>query len=59
MSRVKELFIEQHERLIGEYLDAHPEADEAEAYEATGESAHNALRDYYADMADYLNDRDR
>ena len=59
MSRVKELFIEQHERVMGEYLEAHPEADEQEAYDATGALAYDALGEYFADMADHYNDRDR
>ena len=56
MSRVKDLFIEQHERLMADYLDAHPEADEQEAYEATSGHAFDALGDHLADMADHYRD---
>jgi hypothetical protein len=53
---VKDIFIEQHERLMGEYLDAHPEADEQEAYDATSGYAFDSLGDYFADMADHYRD---
>jgi hypothetical protein len=53
MGRTKELFIEHHERLIGDYLDAHPEADEEEAYNATGGLAYDSLGDHMADIADH------
>ena len=56
MSRVKEIFMEQHERLIGEYLDAHPNADEQEAYDATGGAAYDALGEHFADLADHYRD---
>lgn len=35
MGRTKELYMEAHEKAIAAYLEAHPEADEEEAYEAT------------------------
>jgi hypothetical protein len=53
---VKELFMEQHERLMGEYLDANPGADEEEAYNATGGAAYDALGEHFADMADHYRD---
>jgi hypothetical protein len=56
MSRVKDLFIEQHERLMSDYLDAHPGADEEEAYDATGGAAYDSLGEHFADMADHYRD---
>jgi hypothetical protein len=56
VSRLKDIFIEQHERLFGEYLDAHPEANEEDAYDATGGAAYDALGDHFADMADHYRD---
>lgn len=49
---MKELFIQAHEELIAEYLEEHPEATEAEAYEATADAASERMRDKYADMVD-------
>jgi hypothetical protein len=48
----KELFIAAHEQLIEEYLEAHPEATEAEAYDKTADAADGRYRDNFADMAD-------
>lgn len=56
MPDFKEIFIQQHERLIGEYLDANPNADESEAYDATGGMAYDALGEHFADMADHYRD---
>lgn len=48
----KELYIAAHEELIAEYLEAHPNATEAEAYERTADQAMDRMRDKYADMID-------
>lgn len=48
----KELFIDAHEELIAEYLDAHPEASEAEAYDRTADGAWDRMRDRMADRID-------
>lgn len=48
----KEIFIAAHEELIAEYLEAHPEATEAEAYDKTADAADERYRDKYADMVD-------
>lgn len=55
----KELYIEEHERLIAEYLELHPDADETEAYEACSDRAYDAMRDRYADMADAARQRQK
>lgn len=52
----KELYIAAHEALIDEYLDQHPEADEALAYDLTADSAYGRMTDHLADMADALRD---
>lgn len=49
---MKELFIEAHEELVGKYLEKHPEATEAEAYDKTADAAYDRMRDKYADMID-------
>ena len=36
---MKEIFIEEHDRLIAQYLEAHPNATEDQAYDATGDAA--------------------
>lgn len=48
----KELFIAAHEQLIEEYLECHPNATEAEAYEKTADGAWDRARDNFADMVD-------
>lgn len=50
----KEWFMAAHEQLIAEYLDAHPDADEEEAYEATADAAYGRMQDMIADRGDYL-----
>ena len=50
----KELFIEAHEELIAEYLEAHPDATESEAYDATADLAYSRMQDNLADRIDYL-----
>lgn len=46
----KDLFIEEHDRLVGEYIDAGMTEAEAER-KADGE-AYGAMTDRYADMVD-------
>lgn len=53
----KELFIAAHEQLIEEYLDAHPEATEAEACKATEDRIDDRYRDNFADMVDAVRQR--
>ena len=53
----KELYIDAHEELIGLYLEQHPEASEAEAYDKTADAAYERMRDKYADMADQARQR--
>jgi Mn-dependent DtxR family transcriptional regulator len=48
----KEMWIAEHERLIEEYLNDHPDADWSEAYERTADSVDERLRDRIAAMAD-------
>ena len=50
----KELYMAAHEDLIGEYLEAHPEATEAEAYDKTADAAYGRMTDRLADLADRL-----
>lgn len=49
---MKELFIQAHEELITEYLGAHPNATEAEAYEATEDAIDERFRDKMGDLTD-------
>lgn len=56
---MKELFIAAHEELIERYLERHPEATEAQAYEATADRAYDRMVDNLADRADYLRKRAR
>ena len=49
----KEWFMAAHEALVEEYLEAHPDADWSEAYEATADGAWGRMRDNMADRADY------
>ena len=53
----KELFIAAHEELIEQYLNDHPEASDAEAYEATADGAYDRYTDKFADMADAAKQR--
>ena len=54
---MKELFIEAHEELIAEYLDAHPNATEQQAYDNTSSAALNRMSDMLADRIDAAHDR--
>jgi hypothetical protein len=53
----KELFIAAHEELIERYLENHPNATEAEAYDRTADRAYDRMTDKMADMADTLRQR--
>lgn len=53
----KELFMAAHERLIEEYLEAHPNATEAEAYDKTADFAYDRMRDDLADRIDAYRQR--
>jgi len=53
---MKEHFIEAHEQLIAEYLLEHPDATEAEAYDATADAAYDRMTDNLASLADALRD---
>jgi hypothetical protein len=54
---MKELFIEAHEELVDEYLEAHPTATWQQAYDRTADAAYGRMTDGLADMADTLRDR--
>ena len=53
----KELYIAAHEQLIEEYLETHPAATEAEAYEATADGAWDRMTDNIAHQADMIRAR--
>lgn len=53
MGRSKDLYMEAHERAIERYLEAHPDADEQEAYEATSDTAWHDYGEMMADRADH------
>lgn len=52
---MKELYIEEYERLVGEYEDAG--YSEAEAERLAEDQAYGAMTDRLADMADFYRDR--
>jgi hypothetical protein len=49
----KEAYIQAHEALVEEYMDAHPDVDWETAYDLTADAAHDRMRDVYADRADH------
>ena len=53
----KELYIDAHEELIGQYLEDHPDATEDEAIEATADKAYDRMVDKLADLGDRIKDR--
>jgi hypothetical protein len=53
----KEMFIDAHEELIGEYLEAHPDASESEACDKTADRAYDRYRDNLADIVDAAKQR--
>ena len=54
---MKELFIEVHEELIDQYMDAHPGVSWGEAYDITAEHVMDCVTDRFADMVDYASER--
>jgi len=52
----KGLFLQAHGQLIEEYLEAHPEASWADAYERTADAAHDRMCDNMAALADDARD---
>ena len=48
----KELYIDAHEELITLYLEDHPDASEADAYEATADAAYGRMQENLADRID-------
>ena len=54
---MKELYIEAHEDLVDDFLEAHPQATWQQAYDATADLAYSHMTDRMADMADTLRDR--
>lgn len=53
----KDHYIAAHEQLIAEYLERHPNATEAEAYDRTADGAYGRYRDNLADIADRVRQR--
>lgn len=53
----KEHFIAAHEQLIEQYLERHPNATEAEAYDKTADRAYDRMVDNLADLGDSLRKR--
>ena len=51
------MYIDAHEELIGKYLEDHPDATEAEAYDKTADKAYDRMVDKMADLGDRLKDR--
>ena len=54
---MKELYIAAHEELVDEYMDKHPEADEALVYDMLADKANDRMIDRYADMIDAARNR--
>ena len=54
MSRVADLYIEQHEKLAAKYMEEHPEANEEDAYDNTAKLVDDAIQDHLANQGDYL-----
>ncbi len=50
----KKHYIQAHEALVEEYMNAHPDADWTEAYEATSDHAYGRMIDNLADRADQM-----
>ena len=53
----KELFMDAHEQVIEEYLEAHPNSDWYEAYNATADVAYVRMTENVADLIDRERDR--
>lgn len=56
---MKELYMVAHDRLIEEYLEAHPDASEHDAYEKTADAAYGRMTDMWADMIDDARQREK
>ncbi len=54
---MKELFIAAHEELIERYLERHPNAIEAEAYDKTADAAYGRMTDNLAERVDAIRQR--
>lgn len=54
MGQTKELYMAAHERLMEEYMEAHPDASDEEAYENTADHAYGRMIDDMGDMADRM-----
>jgi len=50
--RMKDAYIDAHERLIAEYMDEHPDADESVVYDQLADKAWDAMRERMADRID-------
>ncbi len=57
MGRVKEMFIEAHEKLIEEYLEKHPGTSWEAAYDICADAAYGRMQDDLADRADAIRQR--
>jgi hypothetical protein len=53
----KDWYIEAHEREVADYLDRHPNATWAQAYDRTADRAYDRMVDEMADAADMLRQR--
>lgn len=53
----KDLWIAEHERLVDEYLEEHPDADWTEAYERTADLVDARVADRIGSMIDEARDR--
>jgi hypothetical protein len=53
----KEWYIEAHEREVADYMDRHPNATWAQAYDRTADRAFDRMRDEMADAADVVRQR--
>jgi hypothetical protein len=50
----KEFFMAAHDELIEEYLEAHPNANWSQAYDATADAAYGRMQDRMADWSDAI-----
>lgn len=55
---MKDAYIAAHERLISEYMEAHPGVDWTDAYQATADRAYEAMIDDITDRADQLKEKE-
>ena len=55
----KDLYMEEHERLIEEYMETHPGATWDEAYDRCGDDAYLAMQDRCADRANNARQRQK